>query len=39
MWEIEPADPRKGWKVPGLRRKSAISEPVVDTRVRVRRRV
>lgn len=38
MWEIEPADPKKGWKLPGMKRKTAIAEPRVETRVKVRRR-
>ena len=38
FWEIEPADKRKGWKIPKQEKTSAVSRPAQDTRVRIRRR-
>lgn len=37
-WDIEPADKKAGWVVPEQKKMSAISLPVVETRVRIRRR-
>lgn len=36
MWEIEPVG--EGWVVPRQKKKAGVSVPVVDTRVRIRRR-
>ena len=37
MWDFEPVGGK--WTVPGLKKTSAISLPMKDTRVRVKRRV
>jgi hypothetical protein len=39
LWDIEPADKKKGWVIPALEKTSAVARPVNDTRVRIRRRV
>ncbi|KAM3071989.1 hypothetical protein ACMFMG_008455 [Clarireedia jacksonii] len=40
FWEIEPAAGMKGkWTIPEMKRTSAMAKPMVDTRVRIRRRV
>ncbi|KAH8821696.1 cytochrome P450 [Xylogone sp. PMI_703] len=38
-WDIEPADSKKLWVIPAQKKTSAVSLPVQDTRVRVKRRV
>lgn len=37
-WDIEPADKKTGWVIPKQLKKSAISLPVHDTKVRIKRR-
>jgi cytochrome P450 len=36
-WDIEPVD-KKGWVIPKTLKKSGVSRPEVDTRVRIKRR-
>jgi cytochrome P450 len=38
FWEIEPANKKMGWEIPGQKKTSAISLPAHDTRVRIKRR-
>lgn len=37
MYDIEPVN-EKGWVIPGQRKATAITLPLYDTRVRIRRR-
>lgn len=37
-WDIEPADKKAGWVIPKQQKTSAVSRPVSDTRVRIKRR-
>lgn len=37
-WDIEPADKEAGWIIPKQKKASAISLPVKDSRVRIKRR-
>jgi hypothetical protein len=37
-WDIEPVDREKGWVVPEMQKTSAVSRPVGETRVRIKRR-
>lgn len=39
FWEIEPADKKVGWVIPEQIKTSAVSRPVHDTRVRIKRRI
>jgi len=38
FWDIEPADKNAGWIIPKQEKTSAISKPVHDTRVRIKRK-
>lgn len=38
FWDIEPADKKVGWVIPEQIKASAVSRPVHDTRVRIKRR-
>lgn len=38
MWDIEPADEKAGWIIPEQKKTTAISLPVRETRVRIKRR-
>ena len=38
FWDIEPADKNTGWIIPTQMKTSAVSRPVSDTRVRIKRR-
>ncbi|RFU35883.1 hypothetical protein B7463_g423, partial [Scytalidium lignicola] len=38
-WDMEPADSKKTWVIPAQKKTSAVSLPVQDSRVRVKRRV
>lgn len=38
-WDMEPANPEKSWTIPAQIKTSAVSLPVKETRVRVKRRV
>ncbi|KUJ20206.1 cytochrome P450 [Mollisia scopiformis] len=38
FWDLEPADKRAGWEIPEQVKTSAVSKPVHDTRVRIKRR-
>lgn len=39
FWDIEPADEKAGWVIPGQVKTSAVSRPVHDTRVRIKQRI
>jgi cytochrome P450 len=38
VWDIEPSDKNTGWVIPKQQKTSAVSKPVHDTRVRIKRR-
>ncbi|KAG0648510.1 Cytochrome P450 monooxygenase [Hyphodiscus hymeniophilus] len=38
FWDIEPADTKAGWVIPGQKKTTAVSLPVKEVRVRIRRR-
>ncbi|KAG9230325.1 cytochrome P450 [Amylocarpus encephaloides] len=39
FWDIEPAENKKNWVIPPQQKTTAVSRPMHETRVRIRRRV
>ena len=38
FWDVEPADEKAGWKIPKQKKTTAVSLPVTEVRVRIKRR-
>jgi cytochrome P450 len=38
FWDIEPVDKKAGWVISGQQKTGAVSKPMHDTRVRIKRR-